>query len=79
MKWFYNMKIGVKLTASFIVVAIITAIVGAIGVTNINKMDELDTQLYENMTIPLSEVAEMSALFQRARVNARDLIFFDRP
>ena len=79
MKWFYNMRIGVKLTASFIVVALITAIVGIIGVTNINKMDELDTQLYENMTVPLSEVAEMATLFQRARVNARDLIFLTDP
>lgn len=42
-------------------------------------MNENDTTLYENMTVPLSEIAEIARLFQRARVNARDLILYDDP
>lgn len=79
MKWFYNMKISQKLVISFVVVALISGIVGVIGITNITKMNENDTTLYENMTVPLSEIAEIARLFQRARVNARDLILYDDP
>lgn len=77
MKWFYNLKIGVKLIISFIIVAIISGVVGLIGIINLRKMDYNDTVLYENMTVPLTEVADMARLFQRARVNARDLILHD--
>lgn len=79
MKWFYNMKIGAKLIVSFIIVALISGIVGVVGIANINKIDENDTILYENMTVPLSEVADIARWFQRARVNARDLILYDTP
>lgn len=79
MKWFYNMKIGMKLIISFVIVAIISGIVGLIGIININKMNDYDDVLYENMTVPLSEVSQISSLFQRARVNARDLILLENP
>lgn len=77
MKWFYNMRISTKLVVSFVIVAIISGMVGVIGISNIKKINSNDTVLYENMTVPLSEVAEMARLFQRARVNARDLILYN--
>jgi len=77
MKWFYYMKISTKLILAFVIVAIISGIVGVIGITNIIKINENDNILYQNMTVPLSEVANMARLFQRARVNARDLILYD--
>lgn len=79
MKWFYNMKISVKLIASFIIVAIISGVVGVIGITYINRMDEYDRILYENMTVPITEITEIARIFQRSRVNARDLILYDDP
>jgi len=79
MKWFYNLRLSAKLIASFIVVAVISGVVGVIGITNITKINGNDTVLYENMTVPLSEVADMARWFQRARVNARDLILYDDP
>ena len=79
MKWFNNLKISIKLLISFIIVALISGIVGVVGITNITKINNNDTILYENMTVSLSEVAEMARLFQRARVNARDLILYDDP
>jgi len=77
MKWFYNMKLSTKLILTFIVVAIISGIVGLVGIVNITKINDNDNILYDNMTVPLSEVAEMARLFQRARVNARDLILYE--
>lgn len=79
MTWFHNMKIGAKLIVSFVIVAVISGVVGVIGITNINKLNDNDTILYENMTVPISEVSEISALFQRVRVNARDLILYNDP
>ena len=77
MEWFNNMKISAKLITSFIIVAIISGVVGVIGITNITKINNNDTILYENMTVPLTEVADMARWFQRSRVNARDLILHD--
>lgn len=79
MKWFYNMRISMKLISCFIVVAIISGVVGVIGISNITKINNNDTILYENMTVPLSEVADMARWFQRSRVNSRDMILYDDP
>jgi methyl-accepting chemotaxis protein len=68
------MKIGSKLIISFVIVAIIAGFVGVIGITNIKTMRENDEILYTNMTVPLSQAVEMAKLFQRARVNTRDMI-----
>ncbi|HCY36692.1 MAG TPA: hypothetical protein DHV24_06100, partial [Candidatus Margulisbacteria bacterium] len=54
MKWFYNMKISNKLIVAFILVTIITGIIGFIGITDIRLLDKSDTQLYENMTVPIA-------------------------
>ena len=74
MKWFSNMKIGPKLISGFLIVALIAALVGYIGITNISKLDKSDTELYENITVPITELADISTAFQRMRVNIRDII-----
>ena len=74
MKWFMNRKISVKLIIGFVIVAIIAGIVGVIGIYNIVTISNNDTVLYNNMTVPLSDTAEMAKLFQRVRVNTRDMI-----
>jgi len=74
MKWFLNMKITTKLISSFIIVALLAGIVGAVGMSNITEIDENGHVLYANMTVPLAEAAEMAKLFQRIRVNTRDMI-----
>ena len=77
MKWFYNMKISQKLVVGFVIIALISGVVGVIGIMNIKEIDNNDTILYENMTVPLSEIAEIARLFQRTRVNGRDLILYN--
>ncbi|HVT96845.1 MAG TPA: MCP four helix bundle domain-containing protein, partial [Acidobacteriaceae bacterium] len=53
MKWFYDMKIGTKLIASFVVVAAISAVVGWIGIANMAKMSDLADSTYANETMGL--------------------------
>ncbi len=69
MRWFHNLKIGTKLLAGFIFVALMAAIVGTIGVVNLKKLDKADTKLYQMMTVPLGEIGEASTAFQRMRCN----------
>ena len=74
MKWFNNLKIRTKLLTGFITIAVIGSITGYIGIVNLKNVNENDTQLYENMTVPISWMSEISTYFQRLRVNTRDII-----
>ncbi|MHB8072235.1 methyl-accepting chemotaxis protein [Desulfosporosinus fructosivorans] len=79
MKWFMDLKISAKLITGFMIVAIITATVGVVGIINIRAIEKSDTELYENMTVPISELADISTQFQRSRVNVRDMILTSDP
>jgi methyl-accepting chemotaxis protein len=79
MKWFLNMKIGAKLISSFILVALISGAMGGYAIFNLKAINDADTELYENMTVPLAEIGQISTAFQRSRVNARDAITAQTP
>lgn len=74
MDWFNNLKVGTKLLYSFLLVALVSAIVGYIGISNIRELEKNDMELYDNMTLPMSWAGEISTYFQRVRVNSRDII-----
>ncbi|MGH4120985.1 methyl-accepting chemotaxis protein [Clostridium sp.] len=74
MKLFMNMKIATKLISAFIIVAIIAAVVGAVGIVGLKNADKSDTELYENMTVPISQLANINSDFQMMRVGLRDVI-----
>ena len=74
MNWFLNMRIGAKLLISYILIALIAGAMGVFSMYNVRVLNESDAQLYENMTVPLTEIGEISTAFQRSRVNARDAI-----
>jgi len=74
MEAFKNLKIGTKLIAAFLLVAGIAAVIGTVGIIKIHQIDEADTKLYEKITVPLGDLADMSIAFQRVRINLRDII-----
>ena len=74
MNWFYNLRVGTKLVASFIVVALIGALVAYIGVTKLQSIDKSYSELIENNLQPLGHVASASLDYQLVRVNLRDLL-----
>ena len=74
MQWFNNLKIGTKLVSSFAVVALIAGVIGFIGINKIHQIDVADTILYEKITVPLSDLGDISTSFQRIRINVRDLV-----
>ncbi|MDD2421826.1 MAG: MCP four helix bundle domain-containing protein, partial [Heliobacteriaceae bacterium] len=73
MKWFYDLKIGTKVLAGFIIVALIAGVVGYVGIANIQEITEADVRVYTFNTEPLAFIAKASADFQRTRVNLRDI------
>ena len=75
MKWFYNLKVSAKLLTSFILIAAICGVVGYIGIADIRTMNALDTQLYQNMLVPVAELGDLTTNFQMVRVESRDMIY----
>jgi methyl-accepting chemotaxis protein len=71
---FKNMKLGTKALSGFILIAIIACVIGGLGIVKIYQIDDADTMLYEKITVPLGELADISISFQRVRVNIRDFI-----
>ncbi|MCX7986673.1 MAG: MCP four helix bundle domain-containing protein, partial [Bacteroidales bacterium] len=74
MKWINNMKIRTKLLGSFIIITALTAILGYIGITEMNIIINNEKKLYEKVTVPLGDVVDLVSNFQRIRVNVRDAI-----
>jgi len=74
MKWFYNLKISVKLIIGFLLVALIAGVVGFIGLVNINKIDKADTLLYEENTLGLEYAGNFGMYFQRIRYNFMKMV-----
>jgi len=70
-----NWKIKSKLLSGFILTALIAAIVGVFAMKQITTIDDADTKLYQNITVPIKQIGEISIAFQRIRVNSRDLIY----
>ncbi|HCR13036.1 HAMP domain-containing methyl-accepting chemotaxis protein [Solidesulfovibrio sp.] len=58
MQWFYDMKVGTKLVMSFIVMAILTAIVGYYGINKMSVIDGLSDELYNNELMGISYIKE---------------------
>ncbi|MGC8230881.1 methyl-accepting chemotaxis protein [Pseudobacillus badius] len=75
MKWFYNLKIVTKLISSFIVLAAIVAFVGLMGIGGINKLSTEMNDMYENNLKPINYLSNTMILYQRVRVNIRDMTF----
>ncbi|WP_026842904.1 MCP four helix bundle domain-containing protein, partial [Citrifermentans bremense] len=79
MKWFYDLKLGTKLISGFISVAAIAAIIGYFGIREMSAIEEADIALYEKITVPITELQDISTSFQRVRVNLRDMILATTP
>jgi methyl-accepting chemotaxis protein len=75
MKWFSDLKISTKLLAGFVLVAVIAAINGYIGISNIKSLQASDAEMYQNVTVPVSWLGDISTYFQRVRLNTREVVF----
>ncbi|MBF0591735.1 MAG: methyl-accepting chemotaxis protein [Nitrospirae bacterium] len=77
MKWFYNQRIGTKLILSFILVSVVTAVVGYVGIANLMKISEADMKLYEEGTLAIAHMSKTGSKFQSLRTNMRAFLIND--
>jgi len=74
MTWFKNLKISYKLIISFLIMAIITAAVGLVGLLGIERINKADTRLYEENTLGIKYTSNASAYYQRLKYNLAEAI-----
>ena len=74
MKWFYDLKIGTKLIASFFLVALIAGFIGYTGVTNMSLMNDNAKLMYDDRTVPLVELSNVQQELYEIRVSASELV-----
>src|SRR5882724_2617298 len=77
MKWFYNLKVSSKLLLSFIVVSMIAAVVGVVGVTEIRTLQQADTDLYEKVTLPTAQLGEITKKFETICTTTRNVLLLE--
>ena len=71
---FAKMKLATKIFTGFIAVAVIAGVIGVFGIFEIKKIADADTMMYEDVVVPLDQLAAIATVFQRTRVNTRELI-----
>ena len=69
-----NIKIGTKVLAGFVILALIASLIGITGIVYIKTIDKADTSLYQNITMGLKNIMGGAVSFHRIRVNLRDMI-----
>jgi methyl-accepting chemotaxis protein len=74
MKWFNDLRISTKLIASFILVAVIAGVIGTLGIVNINKVNDLDGDLYRKMTVPLGELVTITKSYETIHSDIKDIV-----
>jgi methyl-accepting chemotaxis protein len=77
MKWFLNWKIKAKILSGFLVLAVIVAAAGIVGVSNISKTSANSGIMFNQNTVAIDKLAEVSQLYQRTRVIVRDIILIE--
>jgi len=71
---FNNLNIKSKLIISFAVLALITGVMGYMGITNIYKIQKNDTRMYNQVANGIYQCTEIAINFHRMRVSLRDQI-----
>lgn len=69
-----NMKIGAKLTAGFLFVALVALVIGVGGYINLHRIDAGSVRIYRQVAQPLGDLTLLSAEFQRVRVNSHKML-----
>jgi len=74
MSWFYNLKLSHKLMAAFLMLALITGMVGYVGINKIRIIKAADTTLYQENVLPFQDLNSVALAFQMRRVQLKDML-----
>ena len=79
MNFYKNLKISSKLLIGFVIVALLSGVVGIIAIVNDNRIISLGNQLYEENLVPLQPAAKIEIDFLKVRVSLRDMALAKTP
>jgi methyl-accepting chemotaxis protein len=74
-----GIRIGSKVTMGFLAVALLALAVGALGLTAIREIQAADARLYEETSVPLSILVDLTSSQQESWDALRDAIYQSTP
>ena len=75
-----NMKVAFKLTLGFIIVAVLTGLVGFGGTYGIQDITNMSKRMYDEHLIAVEAMGDMREIFQKEQVYLKDmLVYIDAP
>ena len=69
-----NIKVSMKLIVSFLIVIVMTVIIGGIGIFGMLQINGTATSMYENQTVPMPYMTKIMEMLQRQRACMREYI-----
>lgn len=79
MKAYLNLKIKTKLLIGYIFIAIFTAVVGLIGVSNMKQINDNSKTMYESNFLPLQDLNTIQNALQTVRVYYLQFLYDREP
>ena len=67
MNVFASLKVGTRLIAGFLAVALVVVVVAVVGYTNMNSINAGMTTLYEDRTVPIHQLGQVDATLFKMR------------
>ena len=77
MRFFNNMKLNVKILTGFIIIAILTVVVGAFSIINLTSFSSHENGLYDNSTLGVIRMGKVQMDFLNLRIELRNLVIFN--
>ncbi len=71
-----NLKVSQKLIVSFLIVVLLTAVVGVIGITGMATLSAEDEEMYQYNAKPMGDIAVMYDLLATQRICAANMVLF---
>ncbi|MGI6752310.1 MAG: methyl-accepting chemotaxis protein [Anaerovoracaceae bacterium] len=77
MKWFNDMKIGVRILMGFLIVVIIAGAIGGVGIYNLQRVNNSYKVAYKDSVDVIGLLEDISSSFQRNRMNLYGFVLAD--
>jgi methyl-accepting chemotaxis protein len=73
-KWVERLTLRAKLTGSYLLVALLAGVVGAVGTVNVRYLSSSARAGYDHNAIPTGKLLDLASSFLMMRVHARDVL-----
>jgi methyl-accepting chemotaxis protein len=70
----HNTTLRAKLLMGFVLVAIFAGIIGTVGITQIKKVNDKYALLYQQVTVSLENLSEITTRFEKLRILTREMV-----